>query len=218
MTQAHPRDSHYVPIEDRWLGLDKRAFPYAIVMIVVIAVLAYVVPAIDDAVEWDDATQAGDVIDLGGGVTFVPPVGWLLEEGIRTSDEPATPVDPNSSRAELVNGGVSVSVLSSSWEGTADELMDQANTLRENTTVDQPFKVTGSRSTVTTSSGVSGVSETFTSASGSGKAFAFVLPPVGDGDQVGVLVAATGSGDNLAHYTDAIDAMVSTLTRTETAS
>jgi len=210
-------DSHYVPIEERWLGLDKRAIPYAVVMVALIALLAYVIPAINDAVGWDDGTRAGDVIDLGGGLTITPPVGWLLEDGIRTSDDPAVPVQPDNAYALLANGGISITVVGSGWDGSADELMDQANSLREDSDADDDklFKVTGSRDSVTTSSGIVGVSETFTSATGDGKTFAFAVPADGDSQSVGVVITVRSAADGLAEYGAAIDTMVSSLLRGE---
>ena len=210
-------DPYYVPVEDRWLGLDKRAIPYAVVMIALIGLMTYVLPAINDAVDWDDEIRAGDVIDLGEGLTITPPVGWLLEDGVRVSDDLATPVDPESARAALASGGVSVSVGTSGWDGTADDLLDQSNKLRDDSDADEDklFKVTGPRDTVTTSSNVTGVREPFTSASGSGEIFAFAVP--GD-EPIGVVITVTGSGDNLGGYDDAIDNMVSSLTKTEATS
>src|SRR6218665_2596803 len=70
-----PIEGH-VPVEHRFLGLDRRTTPLALVLVAIAAVFLVVVPSIDRAVGWDDAIEAGDVIDLGDGVTFVPPEGW----------------------------------------------------------------------------------------------------------------------------------------------
>lgn len=204
-------NSTHVPIEQRWLGLDKRAFPYAIVMVGVIALMAYIVPAINSAIDWTDQTQPGDVIDLGDGLTITPPVGWLLEDGIRTTGNPVVPVDPTNASAVLANDGVTIAVTASGWEGTTNELLDQYNTLRDrsNSEENKLFRVTGPRSSVTTASGVVGVSETFTSATGDGKAYAFALD-VG-GRPIGVIITVDASADSLATVGDAIEATVSSL-------
>jgi len=212
-------ESRTVPVDQRWLGMDKRAIPYAVVAVALIAVLIYVLPAINGATDWSDETAAGDVIDMGAGTTFTPPAGWLLEGGIRTSDEPAVPVNASRSSAELVNGGVSVSVAGSDWDGTADELLDQANRLRDNSDqdADKLFKVTGARDSFTTASGIPGVSETFTSATGDGTTWAFVIDDT-DGGSTGIVFTAVTSNGTNAGYAGEIEAMVSSLASTESTS
>jgi hypothetical protein len=200
-----------VPVDQRWLGMDKRAIPYAVVALVLIGVLIYVVPAVNGAVEFTDETVAGDVIDLGGGTTFTPPAGWLLEDGQRVN-EGLKPVDAKRANAVLVNGGVGVNVDGSFWDGTADELLDQANRLRDNSGRDDDrlFKVTGERASFTTASGITGVSETFTSATGDGTTWAFVV-----GDGAGIVFTATTVNGTNASYAHDIESMVSSLTHTE---
>ena len=72
--------------------------------------MAGVVPAINNAISWTNQTNAGDVIDMGGGITFAAPEGWTLTDGFRTTDHGAHSVSPSRSTAVLANGGVQIEV------------------------------------------------------------------------------------------------------------
>lgn len=207
------RSAVQVPVDERWLGMDRRGVPYAAVALALIVLLVGVIPAIDDAVEWDDPTVAGDVVDLGGGTRITPPVGWQLEDGILTSAESITPVNPDGAGAALTNGATSLQVTTSTWDGTADELMDQYNRLRDTSdeSADRLFAVTGDRGSVTTDSGATGVQESWTAANGDGRAFALVVENADD-QRIGVVVTATASDDTLGQDEASVTDFVSSLT------
>lgn len=204
-----------VPVDERWLGLDKRGFPTAIVAIVLIAVLAWIVPAVSDSIEWENETVAGDVLDLGGGITVTPPVGWQLEEGIRTSEPPLNAPRADGSSVRLANGATVITVRGAAWEGTAGELMDQNNRVRvaSDEEPDRFFEATSEQTTVTTASGVTGVSETFTSATGDGVAYAFVVP-TDSGAPIGIVIEASTPDDSVGRHREQIDELVSSLSTT----
>lgn len=203
-----------VPVEHRFLGLDRRTIPLALVVLGLILLFVVVIPAIDDAVGWEDETRAGDVLDLGGGVTIVPPTGWELTTGIRVGDEPASGLSGDG-RASISTGGVVVTVVRGDFDGTPDELLDQVNRLRERSNADgnKAFKVTGPRATVTTASGLTGVSEAYTSASGEGRVLAFTLD---SGSGVTITIDATDSA--YTAQAAAIDALIDSLASEEAAS
>lgn len=205
-----------VPVDERWLGLDRRGIPYAAVAIALILVLHWVVPALDNATEWDNPTGAGDVIDLGSGVRITPPVGWQLEEGVRTTDDTVVPPNIDAALVELSNGAVTISVEGSTWDGTADELMDQYEKVRETSDekADRVFAVDGERSSFATAAGVTGVQQAFASAGGDGRVFAFVVDDE-DGRPIGVVVTATATDDSLGQFDVQIQDLVSSLTTTE---
>jgi hypothetical protein len=212
---AHPES---VPVDQRWLGMDKRGIPYAIVAVALILALHWAVPAIDNATKWDNPTVAGDVIDLGSGIRITPPVGWQLEEGVRTTDDPIVPVNADALKVTLSNGAVTVAVAGAKWDGTADQLLDQYNKVRETSDekADQVFAVTGDRSSFVTSTGVTGVQEAYTSAGGDGRVFAFVVDD-DSGRPIGIVVTATGTDGSLGEFDSQIQALVSSLTTTEPA-
>jgi hypothetical protein len=196
---GEPMPSHApsVPVDQRWLGMDKRGLPYALIALVLLVVLTRVVPAVNAAIEWDDPVKAGDVIDLGGGIQFTPPVGWQLEDGVRVGAPVDNPVRPESARALLVNGNTEIAIVTGKWDGTADELLDQTDRLRNvsGATEDQSFKVTGDRTTFTTTSGIVGVAEPYTSATGDGTAYAFVVEPPGEGS-IGIVINVGDASDS----------------------
>lgn len=219
-TATRPVDGH-VPVEHRWLGLDRRTIPLTLFVLAVMIVYTVVLPAIDNAVGWDDETAAGDVIDLGEGVTFVPPVGWELTDGFRVGDEPLSGVPASGATAALGNGGVRVVAQRSGFDGTPDELLDQLNRIRSRSDAapNRAFKVTGPRGTVTTASGISGVSEAYTSASGEGRMLAFTLG-AGDagGTPTGVVVTVDATANEYATQSAAIDALIASIAYEEAAS
>lgn len=203
----------HVPVEHRLLGLDRRTIPLALFVLAVMLVYTVILPAIDDATAWNDETAAGDVIDLGEGVTFVPPVGWELTDGFRVGDEPAggLPIDGS---AVIGNGGVRVVVERSGFDGSADELLDQVNRTRtrSNAAPNRGFKVTGPRSTVTTASGISGVSEAYTSTTGEGRVLAFTLDGGDAGTTpTGVVVTIDAAADAYATQSAVIDALIDSI-------
>jgi hypothetical protein len=135
-----------VPVEHRLLGLDRRQLPLALGILAVILVMTVVLPAIEHAVSWDDPVRAGDVIDMGSGIRFVPPVGWQLEQGARVGDEPGTGVTGAQIEALLVDGGVQVAVEASSFDGDADALLDQVNGSATAPTTGRRWRGPGARS------------------------------------------------------------------------
>ena len=201
-----------VPVDQRWLGMDKRGLPYALVALGLIALLTRIVPAINDAVAWDDPVEAGDVLDLGAGITLTPPVGWQVEDGVLTSSSGPVPVSSSSATALVVDGTTSISVTNGSWDGTPDELLDQKERIEANDPLDdRPFEVAGSRSTFSTASGIVGVSEPFTSAAGSGTNYAFVVEDA-DGGSIGTVITVVDASETPTSSTDEALAAVASLT------
>lgn len=205
-----------VPVDQRWLGMDRRGVPYAAAAVALILVLHWIVPAIDNAIEWDNPTVAGDVLDLGSGITITPPVGWQLEDGVRTTDDRVVDLGADGTAVTLANGAVILTVAGSNWDGTADELMDQYNRVRDTSDEepDRVFAVDGERSSFTTASGVTGVQESYSSAGGDGRVFAFVVDD-DEGSPIGVVVASSASDDSLGQFDSEIQDFVSSLTTTE---
>jgi hypothetical protein len=206
-------DRYHVPVEHRVLGLDRRKLPLAAVVVGIIVVMVWVFPLINNAIAWDDEIVAGDVIDMGGGTTFVPPVGWQLERGVRQSDEPITGVNPAASSALIVNGAVTIDVQSSTFSGSTDDLVDQVNSLRDHED-DGHLTINGPRQTFTTDDGLVGISEAYTSESREGRVVAFTWDSAEDG-RLGLTVTIDASIDNYAPHAEEIDDMLASITVTE---
>lgn len=208
---SSPPTAVAVPVEHRLLGLDRRQLPLALVVLAVILVMVVVVPAIDDAVPWDDPVRAGDVIDMGSGITFVPPVGWQLEGGIRVGDEPATGVSGARISAALVEGGVQLAVEASRFDGDADALLDQVNRLRDDSGArdDEGFHVTGPRRSTTTDSGLTGVTETVSAAAGDATVAAFAIDT--ESGTVGLTVTVDAAPDQYGEHAGDIAALLASI-------
>ncbi|HWJ64033.1 MAG TPA: hypothetical protein VNS19_18830 [Acidimicrobiales bacterium] len=208
-----PDDGH-VPVEHRLLGLDRRTIPLALVVLAIMALYLVVVPAINRNVDFDDEVRAGDVITLGNGITFVPPEGWNLMAGIREGQEPTSGVSGNDETAAVADGGVTITVRASGYDGTADELLDQVDRVRTRSDAEpnQAFTVTGPRTTVTTDSGISGVSQAYTSATGEGRILAFTFEGGRTGTTpIGLTVTIDGSTRSFAEQARAIETLIASI-------
>lgn len=173
---AAPREG-FVPVERRFLGLDKRTILPAIAVLLLAMVFGGVLPAINSAVSFDQEVKAGDVITLGRGITFVPAVGWGIEKGTLTSDQPIS--GAASPTATVVNGGVDFTVRTGPFRGTPDELLTIINRTTKRIKKNSGFHVTSRRATVTTDQGEKGVAEGYTSTDNEGAMFAIVFGATG---------------------------------------
>ena len=106
-----------VPVEHRFLGLDRRTFPFAIAALVVWAVWVLVVPWIDRQVSWDDTIRPGDVLRVTDTVTLTPVAGWGLQSGLRTTDRTSSG-ERASGNVLLTKDGVQFAIQSGPWNGT----------------------------------------------------------------------------------------------------
>lgn len=205
-----------VPVDQRWLGMDRRGVPYAGIAIALVVLLHWVIPAVNDAVAWDDPTRAGDVLDLGDGIVATPPVGWQLEEGFRTTDGPTVSVVADGATVLLANEVATIRIVGATWDGTADALLDQSNRVRETSEEadDRTFEVTGRRGSFTTTAGVTGVSEATVAPAGDGRTFALVVDDR-SGKAIGLVVTATAHDGSLATVDPQVEQLVSSITTTE---
>ena len=158
-------------------------------------------PAIDEAVPYDDEVVAGDVLDLGGGVTFVPAVGWGIEDGIRTDDEPRTGVGPGQGTAILIKGGLTLRARTGRFDGDPAALLDRINDTNESLHGERGFYVASTAQRVTTNDGHTGVQEAFTSTTGDGLIAAFVF------DGIGVELTVVGSKGAFVEGGDDVEEM-----------
>jgi hypothetical protein len=190
-----------VPVEHRLLGLDRRSFPYALFVVVVFLVATVVIPAIDDALEWDDPVRAGEQLALSDSVAFTPTAGWNVESGFRLGPDGSV---AQSGDATVVGDGVTVSVTADSFDGTPAELLDQIEKVTSSTG-DPSFRVDGEPATIITQAGDVGVIQTYSSVNADGLVAAFVI-----GD-TGVKVTAYGAPAQLRAGADDIDDMIGSI-------
>ena len=170
----------WVPVEHRFLGLDRRQFKPALFVLVVALVLIYGEQAISAAVPWHNLIKAGDVLDLGGGATAVPPVGWQLEDGALVGSNSG--VSPTSSQTTLATGGARIDMQGAAFNGTAGAFLTQVLSVQD----DSNAAVDGSRSSFTTAAGLTGVVQSESGPSGDQITVAFKMSA---GDAAAVLTA-----------------------------
>ncbi|GAA1036509.1 hypothetical protein GCM10009557_47430 [Virgisporangium ochraceum] len=187
----------WVPVERRWLGLDRRTLPAAGVVAGLILLWAVVMPVVNRVTPADyPRIGAGDRLDLGGGVTITPPVGWRLVEGYVVGSTRT----PASGDAEVGQSGVVASVHVAPFNGDADALLGQAE--RIDSSALPGFTVSGGRTTVPAQDGITGVVEDYSSGSGEGLVAAYAF------DGVGVTVVVDATSGQLAVHAAEIDAML----------
>ncbi|WP_019144714.1 hypothetical protein [Aeromicrobium massiliense] len=189
-----------MPVEQRFLGLDRRSLVPGLVVIGIWALWSVVVPQVDDAVAYDDTVRAGDRFSLTEDLAFTPPTGWNVVEGFRTTEEPAA--GPGG-QVQVSDGTLSVVVVPDDFDGTPSELLDQVTDVDEATT--DAFKVEGERYTVTTRAGATGVAEGFTTPRSQGTITAFVI------DGTGVEFNVVGTTAQLAAHATELTQMIESL-------
>jgi hypothetical protein len=213
LAQSHPGApllDDWVPVERRWLGIDKRTIAPALIALILAIVVRGVLPAIDDAVDYDRQIQAGDVIDLGAGVTFVPPVGWGFPDGILVSDQSVGGTEEAAHLgAKLENGAITVSVTTGPFDGTPEQLLQNILKLNETYKSIDNSKTSTDSSTLTTSSGITGVGQGYAGVNVEGVLAAFVV------DGIGIEFVVQATSETLLANAETISDMIDSLTYTK---
>ncbi|MFD0204351.1 MULTISPECIES: hypothetical protein [Saccharothrix] len=148
--------------------MDRRTFGPALVVLAVVLLLIYGLPALNAAMPWHNEVRAGDVLDLGDGATAVPPVGRQLEDGTLVG---GAGTSPTSAFVLLVAGGAQIELRGTSYRGSAWGFLDQVRRAEG----DDAPALSGPRATVTTDSGLVGVAETSSGPGGDGLDVAFKM-------------------------------------------
>ncbi|CAM2988975.1 DUF4245 domain-containing protein [Prescottella defluvii] len=196
-------DDRWVPVDRRWLGLDRRTILPTLVVLAFVLVMSVILPAIDGATPYDDTVAAGDVMEIEGGVTFVPAVDWGITSGVRAGDAPTSGSYPPS--ATVVDGDVSFSVRSAPFSGDATGLLDQIKQTSEALNGDNGFRVTGTPVDITTADGSRGVLARYSGTASEGVIAAFVF------DGIGVEAVATGPAEIADDSSSDIGAMIASI-------
>ncbi|MFC6150453.1 MULTISPECIES: hypothetical protein [Mumia] len=202
-TTSPPRpgaDEFRVPVEHRFLGLDKRSFPFAFIVLALWLVMHLAIPHLNEAITGDDSTAAGDRMLVTRSLAITPTADWQVELGLRTTDDAVG--DPET--IELTKGGVQFVVQADDFDGDATALLDQIERVSE---ASDPgvFKPATARSTVTTSSGITGVSETVQGANATGRVVALT------DDGTGIEIQVGGPSDEMDRLAAEIDQMIKSL-------
>jgi len=191
-----------VPVEYRFLGLDRRAFPFAAAAAAVWLVWAALLPAINGAVPWSDQVRAGDVFQVSDTVTMVAPVGWGVRSGLRTTDQ--TRSGAVSEPLQVVSGGVQASVQTGPFAGSPAELLASGEAIVD-AEAGIVFEPMSRPTSVTTTTGVTGVLQGVSASGIEGLFATFVL------DGTGIQVVVTGPPEQLSAHSREIAQMIGSL-------
>jgi hypothetical protein len=211
VTLPPPVPDDWVPADERVAGFDRRTIWPGAVLLLVWALWAHGVPAINGQLEVDNPIVAGDVVNLGQGeVTFVPAVGWDLQSGeLMTEGDNSAPAVPAS--ALLSSDVVSYSAKSGNWDGTTAELADQM--IDVNDSLDQLLaKDEQGRSAIENADGVPGEIVYVSGPEESVLIATFVFERDGSTPDIGVEIEVRGTPDKLRDLVEEIAAMIDTTT------
>jgi hypothetical protein len=202
----HVLKDTWIPVERRWLGLDRRTLLPGLVVLGIALLLRSVIPFIDQAIPGDTVIKAGQRLNFDNGLTVAPPAGWQLSDGILVGANTVQP-GAGSATALVSNAGVSAQFQVAKFAGDAGALLDQLNRNDSKSDPQPEFRVTSNRATVTATGGITGVGEDFTNTSGDGILVAFTFP-----DGRGMAIQVVGTGNQLSAHAAQIDAMLRSVT------
>lgn len=180
-------DGGWVPADERLFGLDRRTIAPTLTVFALVLVMSVVLPFVNAKVPYHDIVKAGDVIELAGDVTFVPPVGWGITSGVRADHPPLSGQYPSTAIVE--NGALKFRVHTAPFHGDANALLDQIETTADALDRRRGIHVTGAHTTVVTEQGERGATALIAGPHVAGVVAAFVF-----GDR-GVEAVATGPAD-----------------------
>ena len=197
----------WVPVERRFLGLDRTTIAPAVAVLVLLIVCVWALPALDDGIARDNPAAPGDVVRLGDVVTFVPEPGWNIVSGERQG-RPGLAGEYATS-AVVTRAGVVVQIRTDTFAGTPAELLDRIRDTGGKLRGSAGFHVTDDASAVGTRTGLRGVAARFTGSTGNGLVAAFVV-----GGQ-GVEVVVSGPDTAGAAIAAQVAAMIQSLAPVE---
>ena len=191
-----------VPVEHRVFGLDRRTLLPGLVVIGLFVLWTVVVPAIDDALSYDQQTRAGDVFRLRAGLTMDAQPGWGVQSGLRTTDEPRGVPD---APVGLTKGGVSFTVTPGTFRGDARELLGRVEKLDDAIGGEKAFHVAGDVGTFHTNQGRRGFAQAYTTVTGAGVISTLVY------EGTGLNIRFTGSSAGMADRADEVGKMIDSI-------
>lgn len=190
----------WVPVDQRRLGLDKRTIGPALLVLAWALLMALIVPAITTvAVPTKIAViAAGDQILLDGGVTFTPPVGWKLTDGVVATNVPNSGA-PNS--VTLTQGAFVVTVQTDAYTGTPEQL------LKDLVKAGQLPGTIGQSGRATSTNGAHGAIASLSSPNRTGLVATYVI------DGTGVEIIVQGPETSANAPTDQIAAIITSVSK-----
>ncbi len=198
-------DDGWVPADVRFFGLDRRTIGPTLAVFALAVVMSVVLPVINAEVPYHDIVKAGDVMELDGGVTFVPEAGWGITSGIRAGNAPLSGEYP--ATASVEHGALKFRVHTGPFDGDANKLLDQIETTSEALSRGRGVHVTGAQTTIVTDQGEQGATVRVTGPHSGGVVAAFVFAGRG------VEAVATGPSDTGSEATATVLRMIRSIGR-----
>ncbi|MBG0560432.1 hypothetical protein [Actinoplanes aureus] len=169
--------------------------PLALVLVLILAGLAFGLPRLDRAVPAERPVAAGEPYEVGAGVTIVPPPRATLDlTGTRPGQEQGS--------ALFRLGPVQYAIAVQPFDG---DLTAAAVRLRQRITGRSGYQVTGTQLAVSTASGLAGIQGGYTAGDRGGRYAVFVA------HGFTIEVTVTGADLDLGRTLPAIDASIRTL-------
>lgn len=195
---------HRPPAEHRVAGIDRRTIVPALIALGVVVLWAFLVPAVDGALGYDEETRAGDVLIIGPASTMALPAGWGLRAGLRTPDRSRTQ-DYSSAETKLESGSVIFTTKAGVWKQSAAALTRQ--TIKDSKLLQSQAKlrIKNVQRTFSTNSGNHGAIQDYQTVSGQGTVVAFVKKGVG------IQVVISGPAAAMAQRANEIGAMLASI-------
>ncbi len=180
-------DEGWVPADERRFGLDRRTLRPTLAVFGLVVVMSVILPVVNATVPYHDIVRPGDVMQIEGGVTFVPVPGWGVTSGVRAGHAPLSGQYPDSATVE--DGALKFTVRTGPFHGDADQLLDQIETTSDALNQGRGVHITGAPATLVTAAGKQGATVRVTGPHTAGLIAAFVF------DGRGVEAVATGPTD-----------------------
>jgi hypothetical protein len=193
-------DAGWVPADQRLLGLDRRTIGPTVAVFALAMLMSVVLELINANVAYNDVVRAGDLVELDGGVTFVPEAGWGITSGVRAGNAPMSGSYPQNATVE--NGEVNFTVQTAPFHGDAGKLLDQIEATSDALNRGRGAHVTTEPTTITTEQGRQGTIAQVAGPQTGGVIATFVF------DGHGVEAEATGPSDIDPDTTAAILRMI----------
>jgi hypothetical protein len=194
----------WVPVERRFLGLDRRTLAPALAVVALFALAVWLLPYVNEKVHVDDPIVAGDVVQVGPAVEFVPATGANLVHGLRQGDAGVTGYPD---QAVVTYEGIGFEVIADSYDGTPAQLLEQIKKNDEGLRNNGGLRVTGEPVTITNVTGDEGVFARYDGNGSIGAVAAFVL------DGTGVEIVVQGPPTVQDAVPPAVAAMITSVRR-----
>jgi hypothetical protein len=199
----------WVPVERRFLGLDRRTLIPAAVVVALFALAVWLLPYVNESIKVDDPIRAGDVVQVGEQVEFVPATGANLTHGLRQGQAGTTGYP---STAVVTYEGIGFEVVADAYAGTPAQLLEQIKKNDEGLRDNGGLRVTGEPTTITNDNGDQGVFARYDGNGSIGAIAAYVF----DGTGVEVVVLGPPTVDDVVP--PAVAAMIRSVRPVEKAS